>query len=114
MTYLVPLPEGGRTDRLDLVDPISSSVQRLIRRSGLASFEPETAAALLALFEHADPDFVLYDVGANVGVYSAMAVAMFRPRAVHSFENLADDGRETRENRTGQRRRDHGARVCAV
>ena len=86
MTYLVPLPEGGRTDRLDLVDPFSSSVQRLIRRSGLASFEPETAAALLALFEQADPDFVLYDVGANVGVYSAMAAAMFRPRAVHSFE----------------------------
>ena len=86
MTYLVPLPEGGRTDRLDLVDPFSSSVQRSIRRSGLASFEPETAAALLTLFEQADPDFVLYDVGANVGVYSAMAAAMFRPRAVHSFE----------------------------
>lgn len=86
MTYLVPLPAGGRTDRLDIVDPFSSSVQRLIRRSGLASFEPETAAALLALFEQADPGFVLYDVGANVGVYSAMATAMFRPAAVHSFE----------------------------
>lgn len=86
MTYLVPLPTGGRTDRLDIVDPFGSAVQRLIRRSGLAAFEPETAAALLALFEQADPDFVLYDVGANVGVYSAMAAAMFRPRAVHSFE----------------------------
>ena len=86
MTYLIPFPEGGRTDRLDLVDPFSSSVQRLIRRSGLASFEPETAAALLALFEQADPDFVFYDVGANIGVYSTMAAAMFRPQAVHSFE----------------------------
>ena len=86
MTYRIPLPEGGRTDRLDIVDPFSTSVQRLVRRSGLASFEPETAAALLALFEQADPGFVLYDVGANVGLYSAMAAAMFRPRAVHSFE----------------------------
>lgn len=86
MTYRIPLPDGGRTDRLDIVDPFSTSVQRLVRRSGLASFEPETAAALLALFERSDPGFVLYDVGANVGLYSAMAAAMFRPQAVHSFE----------------------------
>ena len=86
MTYLVPLPTGGRTERLDIVDPFSSAVQRLIRRSGIASFEPETASALLALFEQADPDFVLYDVGANVGFYSAIAAAMFHPRGVHSFE----------------------------
>ena len=86
MTYRIPLPPGGRTDHFDLVDPFSTSVQRLIRRSGLASFEPETAAALLALFEQADPGFVFYDVGANVGVYSAMAAVMFQPAAVHSFE----------------------------
>jgi FkbM family methyltransferase len=86
MTYRIPLPEGGRTDRLDIVDPFSTSVQRLIRRSGLASFEPETAAALLALFEETDPGFVLYDVGANIGVYSAIAATMFRPAAVHAFE----------------------------
>lgn len=86
MSYRIPLPEGGRIDRLDLVDPFSSSVQRLIRRSGLASFEPETAAALLALFQQHDPGFVFYDVGANVGVYSAMAATMFRPASVHSFE----------------------------
>ncbi len=86
MTYVVPLPSGGKVGQLDIVDPFSSSVQRLIRRSGLASFEPETAAALLALFEQAGPGFVLYDVGANVGVYSAMAAAMFEPAAVHSFE----------------------------
>ncbi|MGA9275685.1 FkbM family methyltransferase [Ilumatobacter sp.] len=86
MSYRIPLPEGGRADRLDLVDPFDTSVQRLIRRSGLASFEPETAAALLALFERHEPGFVLYDVGANVGVYSAIAAAMFRPAAVHAFE----------------------------
>ncbi len=86
MTYCVPLPAGGLSDHIDLVDPFSSSVQRLIRRSGLGSFEPETAAALLALFERSDPGFVLYDVGANVGVYSVMAATMFRPQAVHSFE----------------------------
>jgi FkbM family methyltransferase len=86
VTYRIPLPEGGRTADLDLVDPYATAVQRLIRRSGLASFEPETAAALLTLFEHADPGFVFYDVGANVGVYSAMAAVMFHPEAVHSFE----------------------------
>jgi len=49
----------------------------LIRDCDLASFEPEKAATFLAHFEQADPDFVFYDVGANVGIYSALAAAMF-------------------------------------
>ena len=114
MTYVVPLPSGGKVGQLDIVDPFSSSVQRLIRRSGLASFEPETAAALLALFEQAGPGFVLYDVGANVGVYSAMAAAMFEPAAVHSFEPSPTDARTSSGGSRAQRSRHHGARVCPV
>lgn len=86
MSYRVPLPEGGRRSTLDLVEPNTTSVQRAVRRAGLGSYEPSTAAALLTLCERSDPGFVLYDVGANMGLYSAVAASMFSPRRVHAFE----------------------------
>ena len=86
MTYRVPLPAGGRRDRLDVVDPFSTMIQRQLRRTGLASYEPETAAALLSLMEAQPDGFAFFDVGANVGLYASMCAAMFRPGAVHAFE----------------------------
>lgn len=86
MTYRIPLPAGGRTDRLDIVEPNSTAVQRFLRRDGLCSYEPPTVAALLALFEQADPGFTFFDVGANMGLYALLAATMFDPSQVEAFE----------------------------
>ena len=84
MTYLIPLP--GRADRLDIVEPNSTAVQRALRRDGLAAYEPSTVAALLALFEVQDDDLRFFDVGANMGLYALLCSALFHPVAVHAFE----------------------------
>jgi len=86
MTYRIPLPVGGRQSQLDLVRSSSTGIQRQLRRDGLASYEPSTAAALLTLFEQHGDDLSFADVGANIGVYSCLAAAMFRPCAVRAFE----------------------------
>ena len=86
MSYRVPLPEGGRCATLDLIEPNTTAVQRVVRRSGLGAYEPPTAAAILALCDLAGPGFVMYDVGANMGLYGALVASMFSPRRVHAFE----------------------------
>jgi len=86
VTYRIPLPAGGRTDRLDIVEPNSTAVQRFLRRDGLCAYEPPTIAALLALFEQADPGFTFFDVGANMGLYALVAATMFESAHVHAFE----------------------------
>jgi FkbM family methyltransferase len=82
----VPLPAGGRSARLDLVEPNSTAVQRHVRRHGLGNYERPTLAAMLAACEFLDPGFVLFDVDANMGLYGAVAASMFSPRVVHAFE----------------------------
>lgn len=86
MAYRIPLPDGGRSTTLDIIEPNTTAVQRFIRREGLGAYEPPTAAAMLALCEMRDPGFVVYDVGANMGLYGQLAASMFSPRMVHSFE----------------------------
>ena len=86
MSYRIPLPDGGRRTHLDIIEPNTTAVQRFVRRSGLGQYEPPTAAAMLALCDLAGPGFVLYDVGANMGLYGALAASMFSPRRVHAFE----------------------------
>ena len=86
MTYRIPLPKGGDRTTLDIVDPFSSMVQRFLRREGLRSYEPETAATLLTLFEMQEGPFVFFDVGANIGLYSHLCAAMFENSEVHAFE----------------------------
>ena len=86
MTYRIPLPEGGRSPVLDIIEPNTTATQRFIRREGLGAYEPPTAAAMLALCEYHDPGFVVYDVGANMGLYGQLAASMFSPLIVHSFE----------------------------
>lgn len=86
MSYRIPLPEGGRRTHLDIIEPNTTAVQRFVRRSGLGHYEPPTAAAVLSLCDLAGSGFVLYDVGANMGLYGALAASMFSPRRVHAFE----------------------------
>ncbi|MFN3255089.1 MAG: FkbM family methyltransferase [Ilumatobacter sp.] len=98
MTYRIALPgspSGSTSTRptLDLIDPYSTAVQRSLRRTGLAGYEPSTVAALLTEFERRDPGFSFADIGANIGLYSLLAATMFRPRSVTAFEptpELAD------------------------
>lgn len=86
MTYRIPLPGGGTQPTLDVIDPYSSMIQRFVRRDGLCAYEPETAATLLTLFELQGGPFTLYDVGANVGLYSHLCAAMFDTADVRAFE----------------------------
>ena len=86
MTYRIPLPVGGRSETLDIVDPNSTAVQRFLRRDGLSAYEPPTVATLVTLFEDLDPGFTFFDVGANMGLYALIAASMFQPEAVTAFE----------------------------
>lgn len=86
VTYRVKLPIGGRRDRLDIIEPHTTAVQRFIRRKGLGSYEPSTTAAMLALGQLHGPGFTFVDIGANMGLYSALMASMFEPRSVHAFE----------------------------
>ncbi len=75
---------------LDIVDPVSTAVQRLLRRTGLAGYEPATMATLLAAFQRQRPGFHFVDVGANMGLYSAICAVMFEPGRVVAFEPTPD------------------------
>lgn len=86
MTYRIALPVGGRLPSLDIIDPNSSAVQRFLRREALAGYEPSTAAALLASFGRAGAGFSFVDVGANIGLYSALCAALFEPSHVLALE----------------------------
>lgn len=86
MSYKIPLPEGGRSTELDILEPNSTAVQRFIRREGLGAYEPSTAAAVLALCEQLGDGFTMFDVGANMGLYGSLAASVFDPDVVHLFE----------------------------
>ena len=86
MAYRVPLPTGGRRSTLDLIEPNSTAVQRYIRRHGLGNYERPTLATALTLGERSAPGFVMFDVGANMGLYGSLVAAMFEPSVVCSFE----------------------------
>ena len=82
----IPAPANGGERYLDIVDGRSSAVQRALRRTGLAGYEPPTAAAILAALDMQEPGFTFFDVGANVGLYSLLAATLFDPAHVVAFE----------------------------
>jgi FkbM family methyltransferase len=86
VTYRIALPAETGNRTLDIIDGSSSAVQRALRRAGIAEFEPTTVSALLAVFETAGDCLVFFDIGANVGLYSAMCSSMFDPDLVVAFE----------------------------
>jgi FkbM family methyltransferase len=69
---------------------MSTAVQRYLRRTGLAGYEPATMATLLAAFDRQPPGFQFVDVGANMGLYSAICAVMFVPGRVVAFEPTPD------------------------
>ncbi|CAM3873034.1 FkbM family methyltransferase [Nocardiopsis rhodophaea] len=68
--------------------PGDSWIPRCLHLSGLAGYDPETLSCYLAVLEHARPGSVL-DVGANMGLYAALAAARTR-RRVYAFEPTPD------------------------
>jgi hypothetical protein len=86
VSYRIRLPAASGSVRLDIVEPNSTSVQRALRRGGLAAYEPPTVATLLTLFEGQPPGFGFFDVGANMGLYALLCAKLFEPGVVTGFE----------------------------
>lgn len=92
----LPRPPGrGGATSLDLTLPRGLWVPRRLDQDGLAAYEPDTQAAFLAAAAVLPPGPV-FDVGANIGLYAALAGALFPERPVVAFEPtppLADAAR---------------------
>ncbi|MGW2329018.1 FkbM family methyltransferase [Streptomyces sp. NPDC001700] len=62
---------------LNVLSRKQTAVQRQLRRSGLAGYEPTTQATLLALAGQAPAGSAVYDIGAHIGLYSALVDAVY-------------------------------------
>jgi FkbM family methyltransferase len=83
----LPCVAGSSDDMyLDIVDGHTTAVQRALRRTGIAGYEPPTVAAVLAAFEMQQPGFTMFDVGANIGLYASLCSGLFDPANVIAFE----------------------------
>ncbi|WP_328476486.1 FkbM family methyltransferase [Actinoplanes sp. NBC_00393] len=70
--------------RITMTAPARMLVPRKLAESGLAAYEPSAMACFLAALDVAGPGEVL-DIGANVGIYAAVASALTN-RRVRAFE----------------------------
>jgi FkbM family methyltransferase len=71
---------------LNVLDRKQTAVQRQLRRGGLASYEPSTQATLLGLAEVTPRPAVFLDIGAHLGLYSALIGSIFPEVDVRAFE----------------------------
>ncbi|MGW5442601.1 FkbM family methyltransferase [Streptomyces asiaticus] len=72
------LEAGGPYPRaLNVLSRKQTAVQRQLRRAGLAGYEPTTQATLLALAQQAPEGSAVYDIGAHIGLYSALISAVY-------------------------------------
>ena len=99
MTLRIPLPSTrpGATRHLDVVDGTTTAVQRSLRRTGLAGYEPATVATFLAAAELEPDGFAFFDVGANMGLYASLCASLFSPGAVVAFEPTPATARVARK-----------------
>lgn len=83
---------GSYPSALNILSRKQTAVQRQLRRGGLASYEPGTQATLLALVQLAQRPTNFFDIGAHIGLYSAMIAAIFPPDVVKvtAFEPTPD------------------------
>jgi len=73
---------GTYPQRLNLLNRKETAIQRQLSRGGLASYEPATQAALFALMQQAPIGSVFFDVGAHIGLYSALVSSIFGNKGV--------------------------------
>ncbi|MFD9903372.1 FkbM family methyltransferase [Streptomyces sp. NPDC059063] len=76
---------GPYASALNVLSRKETAVQRQLRRAGLAGYEPLTQATLLALAQQAPAGTAFYDVGAHIGLYSALVSAVYREKALDVF-----------------------------
>lgn len=74
---------GPYRHSLNVLDRKQTAVQRQLRRSGLAGYEPPTQATLMALVQTSRRPVEFFDIGAHIGLYSALAALVFPPDLVH-------------------------------
>ena len=96
MPLIIKLPEnrlylknhGPYRSHLNVLDRKKTAVQRQLRRGGLGSFELDFQAALLALCETSKPPLSVYDIGAHIGLYSALIATIFHAQSprITTFE----------------------------
>lgn len=88
MTVPIALPStgaaAGRPALITLTAPAAMIVPRHLAADGLVGYEPSSLACFLAATDVAAPGAV-FDIGANVGIYAALASAM-TDRPVCAFE----------------------------
>jgi FkbM family methyltransferase len=88
MTVPIALPSTGaaegRPKLITLTAPAAMIVPRRLAAVGLVGYERSALACFLAATDVAGPGAV-YDIGANVGIYAALASAM-TDRTVRAFE----------------------------
>ncbi len=85
MPLVVKIPEnasvisasGSYPRALNVLDRRETAVQRKLRSEGLAGYEPLTQAVLLALAQRASKGGAFLDVGAHIGLYSALVDSIF-------------------------------------
>jgi FkbM family methyltransferase len=79
---------GAQPRTLTIRTPERTYVTRLLAESGLAGYEPDTLACFLAAIE--ERGFApVFDVGANIGVFSWLAAAV-TPATIVAFEPTPD------------------------
>jgi FkbM family methyltransferase len=74
---------GPYLSGINLLDRHKTAVQRAIRREGLAGYEVETQATLLTLVQLSRRPAEFFDVGAHIGLYTAMISTVYPPEWVH-------------------------------
>lgn len=77
-------PIGAGRELLTMTAPPRLLVPRKLAQAGVSRYEPDALACFLAAIEMAGPGAVL-DIGANVGIYAALASAL-SARDVVAFE----------------------------
>jgi FkbM family methyltransferase len=80
LSALGPYPRS-----LNMLGRRQTAVQRQLRRAGLAGYEPMTQATLLSIMQHAPRAAAFFDVGAHIGLYSAMISAVYAGHGVRTF-----------------------------
>lgn len=92
----IPLPAPPTTTArpnppavLTLVASRDLRLPKILAQHGLLGHEPQVIATFLAAIDHADAGSVL-DVGANIGLYAALAAAFAGDRRICAFEPAPD------------------------
>ncbi|MGH1578483.1 FkbM family methyltransferase [Planktotalea sp.] len=89
--------QGPYKSHLNVLDRKQTAVQRQLRRGGLGSFERDFQASLLALCETTMAPLSFYDIGAHIGLYSALIATIFHKQSpqIVAFEPTPDTFAQT-------------------